>query len=112
VVPDLIPHLRFLWRVLPALADGFAVTMGIAIAALALAIGCALALLWPRLSARRAIALPVRGYVEIVRNTPLLVQIYLLYFGLPLLGVPLSAAATGVLAIGLQHGGYLLEIFR
>ena len=39
VVPDLIPHLRFLWRVLPALADGFAVTMGIAVAALALAIG-------------------------------------------------------------------------
>jgi len=37
---------------------------------------------------------------------------YLLYFGLPLLSLPLSAMATGVLAIGLQHGAYLVEIYR
>jgi ABC-type amino acid transport system permease subunit len=50
--------------------------------------------------------------VELARNTPLLLQMYLLYFGLPLLSIPLSAMATGVLAIGLQHAAYLVEIYR
>jgi len=52
-----------------------------------------------------------RGYVEIIRNTPLLVQLYLLYFVLaPILGI--GRAATGVLALGLFEGAFAAEIIR
>ena len=51
-------------------------------------------------------------YVEFVRNTPLILQIYLSYFGLPLIGLPLSAFLCGVIAIASQHGAFLCEIFR
>lgn len=52
------------------------------------------------------------AYVELLRNTPLLVHIYFVFFGLPLLGLPLSAFASGVLAIVAQHGAFFAETFR
>src|ERR1700709_2855749 len=52
------------------------------------------------------------GYVQIVRNTPLLIQMYLVYFGLSLAGVPLSGFSSGLLALCLQNGGYVAEIYR
>src|SRR3546814_11172112 len=54
----------------------------------------------------------VCAYIEIMRYTPLLIQIYLLYFGLPLIGIMFSGLACGVLALMLQHGAFLAEVFR
>src|SRR3546814_15729280 len=54
----------------------------------------------------------VCAYIEIMRYTPLLIQIYLLYFGLPLIGIMSSGLACGVLALMLQHGAFLAEVFR
>src|SRR3546814_16716086 len=47
-----------------------------------------------------------------MRYTPLLIQIVLLYFGLPLIGIMFSGLACGVLALMLQHGAFLAEVFR
>jgi ABC-type amino acid transport system permease subunit len=47
-----------------------------------------------------------------VRNTPLLIQMYLVYFGLSMVGIPLSGFASGLLALCLQNGGYVAEIYR
>lgn len=59
---------------------------------------------------------PVRAvgtvYVEVFRNTPLLVQLYLLYFGLPELGIELNAIWAGVIALALNNAGYTAEIYR
>jgi polar amino acid transport system permease protein len=99
-------------RLLPRLTDGILVTLEVSALALIWSIVWSLLLLPLRMSSVTGIAQVARGYVEVVRNTPLLLQMYLLYFGLPLLGIPLSAMATGVLAIGLQHGAYLVEIYR
>lgn len=52
------------------------------------------------------------GFVEAVRSTPLLVQIYFLYYVLPLWGITMSAWTTGILALGLHYGCYLSEVFR
>jgi His/Glu/Gln/Arg/opine family amino acid ABC transporter permease subunit len=52
------------------------------------------------------------AYIQIVRNTPLLIQMYLVYFGLSLAGIPLSGFASGLLALCLQNGGYVAEIYR
>jgi polar amino acid transport system permease protein len=47
-----------------------------------------------------------------MRNTPLLVQMFLIYFGLPMFGIVLSGFLSGMLAIALQHGAFLAEIYR
>lgn len=54
----------------------------------------------------------IRGYVELARNTPLLIQLFFLYFGLPALGLSLSGFATAVIAMTFLGGGYLTEALR
>jgi len=52
------------------------------------------------------------AYVQFIRGTPLLVQIFLIYFGLPVFGVNLPAFWSGVIALGLNSGGFQAEIVR
>lgn len=52
------------------------------------------------------------AYIELFRNTPLLVQLFFLYFGLPKLGIRLGAEFCGILGIGLLGGAYMAETFR
>jgi His/Glu/Gln/Arg/opine family amino acid ABC transporter permease subunit len=100
------------FRLLPRLADGILVTLEVSALSFVWAIVWSLVLLPLRMSSAPGVSPIARGYVEVARNTPLLLQMYLLYFGLPVLSIPLSAMTTGVLAIGLQHGAYLVEIYR
>ena len=51
-------------------------------------------------------------YVFIVRGTPLLVQIYIVYFGLPRIGIEFDAFSSAYLALGINTGAYLSEVFR
>jgi len=51
-------------------------------------------------------------YVYIIRGTPLLVQLFLIYFGLPSLGIELEAFPAGVIGLGINSGGYVAEIVR
>ena len=51
-------------------------------------------------------------YIELFRNTPLLVQLFFMYYGFPRLGVPISAKACGVLGLALLGGAYMAEVFR
>ncbi len=52
------------------------------------------------------------AYIELFRNTPLLVQLFFIYFGLPKLGISVSAEACGLLGLGLLGGSYMAEGFR
>jgi len=52
------------------------------------------------------------AYIEAIRNTPVLLQIFIVFFGLPSLGVTLGAYAAGVIALGVNVGAYLAEVFR
>jgi polar amino acid transport system permease protein len=54
----------------------------------------------------------VNAFVEIIRNTPFLVQIYFVFFALPLAGIRLNPTATGIIALGLNGGAYAIEIIR
>lgn len=65
-----------------------------------------------RYSSRGNFGRAVGAYVAIVRNTPLLVQVYFIYFGLPALGVTLSAFWTGVIALTFNSGAYIAEMVR
>lgn len=54
----------------------------------------------------------VKIYIELFRNTPLLVQLFFIYFGLPKLGITISAWSCGALGLGLLGGSYMTESFR
>ena len=54
----------------------------------------------------------VRTYITIIRNTPFLVQLYICYFGLPTLGIRLSAFETGAVALMLNSGAYIADIIK
>jgi His/Glu/Gln/Arg/opine family amino acid ABC transporter permease subunit len=65
-----------------------------------------------RLSSSRPMSWSAGVYIESIRATPLLVQIYFLYFGLPSLGIQVSETFTGVTALTLNSGAYMAEIIR
>jgi len=101
-----------LLRYAPSLIGGFGVTIlcWSAGCALGLLIGFAIALVYEiRFRALRAL---LRGYVEVVRGTPFLMQLFLLYSGGPSIGLRLSATAAGILGLGLYSSAYFSEIFR
>ncbi|MCY3876550.1 MAG: amino acid ABC transporter permease [Rhodobacteraceae bacterium] len=78
--------------------------------ALAVAIGMFMALC--RISHIAMLRWFARGYIDAIRGTPALIQIFFVYFGMPVLGVNLSAPTAAVVALGINSGGYLAEIFR
>jgi polar amino acid transport system permease protein len=65
-----------------------------------------------RRSSHRLLARACGAYVELIRNTPLLVQIFLVYFGLSSLGLSLSAFTVAVIALAVNAGAYATEIMR
>jgi polar amino acid transport system permease protein len=65
-----------------------------------------------RIGRVKPLALVAGGYIEAIRSTPLLAQLYFLYFGLPTLGLRLSEEACGVLALIFNSGAYMAEIIR
>ena len=60
----------------------------------------------------RALRLSASGYVEVVRNTPFIVQLFFIFFGLPAIGVKLTEIQAGMLAMIINLGAYLTEIIR
>lgn len=63
-------------------------------------------------SAARILNLPARFYVEAIRNTPLLVQLFIVFFGLPSLGLRLDANTAALIALSINMGAYAAEILR
>ena len=78
--------------------------------AIGLAIGLTVALI--RVNGPKWAATAGAAYVEAFRNTPLLVQLFLLFFGLPYMGIRLGANEAAIFAISLNLGAYSTEIFR
>ena len=103
------PH--FIARMLPELLDGAVVTVELAVLTMLICLVWGLVVALAQ-SSRGLLAWLAGGYVQVVRNTPLLIQMYLVYFGLSMAGMPLSGFASGLLALCLQNGGYVAEIYR
>ena len=100
------------WERLPELLWGCLGTLGLAAGGMVLAIVIGLSGVAARGSPVRAVRSLVIGFVELIRNTPFLVQIFFLFFALPGLGVRLSPTVTAVLALGVNGGAYAIEIIR
>jgi polar amino acid transport system permease protein len=84
------------------------------ISVLAMAVGGAfgVALYRGKVAEVRVVRIISSAYVEVFRNTPLLVQLYLIYFGLPELGVNLGPIWAGIVALTLNNAAYTAEIYR
>jgi polar amino acid transport system permease protein len=97
---------------LPDLLWGCVGTLGLALSGMALAIVIGIGGVVLRDSRFQPLRWLVMSFVEIVRNTPFLVQIYFIFFALPLAGVLLSPTTTAVIALGINGGAYAIEIIR
>lgn len=95
-----------------SLLDGVAVTIWVTGSASVLAIGLATLFGLMRRSGRGLPRLLARLYVELFRGLPLVVQLFWLFYVLPMFGVTLPAALVGILALGLCFGAYGAEIVR
>ena len=94
------------------LAEGAVNTLWMSVAAFLLGLGFAVLCVFARTSRFRALRGAVRCYVEVIRNTPLLVQLFIVYFSLPSLGIRMDADHAAVLGLALNFGGYAVEILR
>lgn len=97
---------------LPVFFHGILVTIAATAVgfAFALVVGAVLlALIW---MPYRIVSIPAKFFMEFVRSTPLLVQVYFLFFVLPDFGIRLPAFLTGVLTLGLHHGAFTSETYR
>jgi polar amino acid transport system permease protein len=104
--------LAFMKNFLPFILAGAGLTIIVSAASVALAVVLALLGALGRLS-NNAIANGVSGfYISLIRGTPLLVQIFIWFLGLPRLGIILSPMVAGILALGINYGAYMTEIFR
>ncbi|CAN7642767.1 amino acid ABC transporter permease [Caballeronia sp. LjRoot34] len=101
------------WAGWEALATGAATT--VEVTACSLVLGCVLGLLVGigRLTPQRRVVYAIcTAYLTFIRGTPLLVQLFILFFGLPQFGIMLPAFACGVLGLGVYSGAYVSEIVR
>lgn len=98
--------------VLPALIGVLPVTIIATIASFILALLVGLIFVTGRMSRHGWISAPVRELTEFIRGTPILVQLYVVFFVLPEFGVVLPPLFTGILVLGLHNGAYLTEVFR
>lgn len=98
--------------ILPRLLVATRITIAATVVGFLLALIVGLLLALARRSSLRVVSWPATAFIEFVRSTPLLVQLYFLFFILPRFGVALSPFVTGVIGLGLHYGTYLSEVYR
>ncbi|MBI3706958.1 MAG: amino acid ABC transporter permease [Proteobacteria bacterium] len=102
----------FFVRFLPNLLEGTVITLELSVLAIVAALVWGMVLALGMLSGRRALALPAGAFVQFMRNTPLLVQLYIVYFGFAMAGFGLSSFVSGLIALTAQNSAYIAEIYR
>ena len=99
-------------RYLPRLLEGALVTIELSVISMAVATVLGLLVALGRMGRSRLLRLALNAYVEVFRDIPLIVQLLVIYFSLPSVGVSLPAFWAGVLGLSLNLGAYMSEMFR
>lgn len=102
----------FVWQIMPTMIEGVKITILATLlgAALAAVVGLAIAML--RRSPNRWVSRSVGFFAEFIRGTPLLVQLYFIFYVLPDIGILLPPLLAGVIGLGLHYGTYTAEVYR
>ena len=96
----------------PLLATGIAWTVGLTVISSVVGVGLGVAFAWARASGPVVLRWVVGTYVELIRNTPFIVQLFFIFFGLPAMGVKLSPELASVIAMVINLSAYATEIIR
>lgn len=99
-------------EIFPILLEGFAVTIQVTLVGFIIALVLGLLFALGRRSRQPWLSRPTAGVIEFIRSTPLLVQLYFLYYVLPDFGMSMPALTTGILGLGVHYSTYLSEIYR
>lgn len=110
--PDLAFDFAYAWALVPDMLDALAVTAMATIYGFAVALILGLFLALGRRSTNRLLSWPAAGFIEFIRSTPLLVQLYFLFFALPPLGIVLSPLQALVIGLGVHYATYCSEAYR
>jgi len=105
-------NFRIIFEYLPLFLTGLRSTFFISLVSISLALVTGVIACACRISGIKILKYPAIAFIEIIRSTPLLVQIYFLYFGLPTLGLRVPEIQTGIIALMLNSGAYIAEIIR
>ena len=103
---------EFAWEITPELWEGLQTTLRATLAGIVLAMVLGLALAIMRRSDFRGVSWAATAAIEFVRSTPLLVQLYFLFFVLPTFGVRFDAFSTGAVGLGVHYATYTSEVYR
>lgn len=102
-----------IWRNLPVLLNAASVTVVITLAAFAGGVVIAIIVgMIRRYYQDHLISRLLGGYIEVFRGTPLLVQLFFIYYGLPTAGIVLDSFTAGVIGLSLNSGAYMSEVIR
>ncbi|MFD4840630.1 ectoine/hydroxyectoine ABC transporter permease subunit EhuD [Achromobacter sp. NPDC058515] len=102
----------FALEILPTLGSALVITIQATVLGMLVAVTLGLVLAMMRRSRLRIVSLPTAFLIEFVRSTPLLVQMYFLFYVLPLTGAQMSPLMTGIVALGLHYAAYCAEVYR
>ena len=101
-----------LYAFFPTLLKGAGITVGISVVSMAIAVALGLFLTLVRLYGARWMSALATAYIEFYRGTPLLIQLYILYYGLPNIGITLSPLAAAFIGLGMCYAAYEAELYR
>jgi polar amino acid transport system permease protein len=96
----------------PLLAKGVAWTLGLTAVSAVIGVAVGIACAWARSQGPAALRALAGAYVELIRNTPFIVQLFFVFFGLPAAGVRLSPEVASIIAMVVNLGAYATEIIR
>jgi polar amino acid transport system permease protein/cystine transport system permease protein len=105
-----------LWENLPyflsILLGGAVWTVTVTLASLAMALVAGLVVALLNMSQSLLLKLPSRAYIEVMRGTPVLAQLYIIYFGLSAVGIEMRPITAAIVGLGLNGAAYLAEVYR
>ena len=107
-----LERLEQYWSLMPLLLRGAAMTIALSCAAMSVAVSLGLGLAVARAFGTRVIVWPVIAFIEIIRGTPLLIQLFIIFYGLPTIGIRLSPFWAAVLGLGVNYSAYEAENYR
>lgn len=102
----------FLSSLLPIIGGAITGTIPLALISFAIGLVLALGLALMRLSKRLWLSSIARAYISVVRGTPLLVQLFVIFYGLPSIGVVINPWPSAIVAFSINVGGYAAEVIR
>ena len=105
-------HFGEVWDAWPEFLDGAIFTLWLSGVSMAISLVVAIFGALARTSGPRWLRALVGAYVELIRNTPFLVQVFLIFFGLPTVGIHLDANQGALIAMVLNGSAYTIEIVR